>query len=145
MAETTHQKQQRGNRILYMSDPSTIARTVLPDPVRERDLCKWVDMIADSGIDIFNQEVFSQGWTVYWQSEHYEYDQRPQHQRFRPLIETLVCALGPARGIRRQPPIYLLTFASPAARPHRHLPPHGRPWRLVQMGPVPTLSSSESH
>ena len=78
----------RGDRrILYVSDPSTIARTVLPDPVEEADLCKWVDMVADSGIDMFNQEVFSQGWTVYWQSEHYEYDQRPQHQRFRPLIE----------------------------------------------------------
>lgn len=76
------------HRILYVSDPSTIARTVLPNPVREADLRKWVDMVADSGIDIFNQEVFSQGWTAYWQSEHYEYDQRPQHQRFRPLIET---------------------------------------------------------
>ena len=80
MTETAH-------RILYVSDPSTIARTVLPDPVREADLRQWVDMVADSGIDMFNQEIFSQGWTAYWQSEHYEYDQRPQHQRFRPLIE----------------------------------------------------------
>ena len=89
MTEMTYQRPNpRGDhRILYVSDPSTIARTVLPDPVREADLRKWVDMIADSGIDMFNQEIFSQGWTVYWQSEHYEYDQRPQHQRFRPLIE----------------------------------------------------------
>ena len=76
-----------GHRILYVSDPSSIARKHLPDPVQEQDLRRWVDMVADSGVDLFNQEVFSQGWTAYWQSEHYEYDQRPQHRRFLPLME----------------------------------------------------------
>ena len=52
--------------VVYISDPSTIARTFLPDPVRETDLRSWVDMVADGGIDIFGQEVFSQGWTAYW-------------------------------------------------------------------------------
>ena len=28
-----------------------------------------------------------QGWTVYWKSARYEYDQRPQHRRFLPLLE----------------------------------------------------------
>jgi len=70
-----------------VSDPSSIARTLLPDPVREEDLRRWVDMVADSGVDSFDQEVFSQGWTVYWKSVRYEYDQRPQHRRFLPMIE----------------------------------------------------------
>ena len=89
MTEATHQRPvPRGDhRILYVSDPSTVTRTILPDPVEESDLRRWVDMVADSGVDTFNQEVFSQGWTVYWKSEQYEYDQRPQHQRFLPLIE----------------------------------------------------------
>ena len=26
------------------------------------------------------------GWTVYWQSDRYEYDRRPQHRRFLPLL-----------------------------------------------------------
>ena len=85
---TTSNRACRGeHRVLYVSDPSSIARTVLPDPVREEDLRRLVDMVADSGVDTFDQEVFSQGWTVYWTSDRYEYDQRPQHQRFLPLIE----------------------------------------------------------
>jgi hypothetical protein len=85
---TAFQPAPRGeHRILYVSDPSTIARTVLPEPVRESDLRSWVDSLADSGVDTYNQEVFSQGWTVYWQSDSYEYDQRPQHGRFRNLID----------------------------------------------------------
>ena len=75
------------HRILFVSDPSTFASTILPDPVQETDLRSWVDSLAASGVDTFNQEVFSQGWTVYWQSPQYEYDQRPQHQRFLPLLK----------------------------------------------------------
>ena len=74
-------------RILYVSDPSTIARKHLPDPVQEDDLRRWVDMVAASGVDLFDQEVFSQGWTAYWQSAQYEYDRRPQHRRFLPLLD----------------------------------------------------------
>ena len=76
------------HRVLYVSDPSTISRLVLPDPVEESDLRRWVDWVADSGIDTFAQEVWSQGWTVYWKSETYEYDQRPQHRHFRPMIQS---------------------------------------------------------
>ncbi len=74
-------------RILYVSDPSSIARKLLPDPVGEQDLRNWVDLVADSGVDIFDQEVFSQGWTVYWRSATYEYDRRWQHRRFLPLLD----------------------------------------------------------
>ena len=76
MMKTIHQKiAPRGDhRILYVSDPSSIAHNFLPDPVSEVDLRRWVDMVADSGVDVFNQEVFSQGWTAYWRSDLYEYD-----------------------------------------------------------------------
>lgn len=76
------------DRILYVSDPSSIATNLFPDPVREPDLRRWVDMLADSGVDMFDQEVYSQGWAVYWQSERIQYDQRPQHQRFLPMLKT---------------------------------------------------------
>ena len=90
MTETIRERTPpRGDhRILYVSDPSTVARTFLPDPVQEQDLRRWVDMVADSGVDLFDQEVFSQGWTAYWQSDHYQYDQRHQHKRFLPLLKT---------------------------------------------------------
>ena len=90
MAETLPQRPTpRGDhRVLYVSDPSTVARSFLPDPVQEADLRRWVDMVADSGVDLFDQEVFSQGWTAYWQSDDYQYDQRRQHKRFLPFLET---------------------------------------------------------
>lgn len=76
-------------RILYVSDPSSIATNLLPEPVRPKDLRNWVDMVADSGVDIFDQEIFSQGWTAYWRSEstEYEYDRRKQHRRFIPMLD----------------------------------------------------------
>ena len=39
------------NRILYVSDPSTVARMLLPDPTEESDIRGWIDMVADSGVD----------------------------------------------------------------------------------------------
>ena len=74
-------------RILYVSDPSSIALNLLPDPVQPADLRRWVDMLADSGVDTLDQEVFSQGWTCYWRSDKYEYDRRKQHRRFLPMLE----------------------------------------------------------
>ena len=76
-----------GHRVLFVSDPSTIVRLLLPDPAQEKDLRQWVDMVADSGVDMFAQEVFSQGWTHYWQSDTYDYDRRIWHRRFKPLFE----------------------------------------------------------
>ena len=76
------------NRILFVSDPSSVAIHLLPDPVKEQHMRRWVNMLADSGVDMFNQEIFSQGWTEYWKSRSHDYDQRVQHRRFLPMIES---------------------------------------------------------
>src|SRR5262245_38517298 len=73
-------------RLLYVSDPSSIASNLFPDPVRAEDPGRWVDLLADSGIDTFNQEVYNQCWTNYWRSRRFQYDPRPQHRRFLPLL-----------------------------------------------------------
>jgi hypothetical protein len=44
-------------------------------------------MLAESGVDIFDQEVYSQGWTAYWRSPKFEYDRRLQHKRFVPMLD----------------------------------------------------------
>lgn len=90
MKTSTEHIAPRGScRILYVSDPSSIATNLLPEPVRPEALRNWVDMVADSGVDIFDQEIFSQGWTAYWRSERdeYEYDRRRQHRRFIPMLD----------------------------------------------------------
>ena len=74
-------------RIIYVSDPSTIAFNLLPDPVEEDDLHRWVDMIADSCVDVLVQDVYNQGFTVYWRSDRFQYDQRAQHRRFLPMLD----------------------------------------------------------
>jgi len=74
-------------RLLYVSDPSSIALNVLPDPVEPDDLRRWVDVLADSGVDTFVQDVYNQGFTVYWRSERLQYDQRDQHRRFLPMLD----------------------------------------------------------
>ena len=76
------------HRILYVSDPSTVAKTHLPDPATEADIRRWVDSVADSGVDMFDQEIWSQGWTAWWRSEQYQYDQRHQHRRFHDLLDS---------------------------------------------------------
>jgi len=78
----------RGSRrILYVSDPSSIAGGLLPDPVEADDLRGWVDMLADSGVDMLQQDVYAQGFTFYWRSDKFEYGGRPQHKRFLPLLD----------------------------------------------------------
>lgn len=74
-------------RLLYVSDPSGIASSVLPDPVEPDDLRRWVDMLADGGVDTLAQDSYSQGMTVYWRSDRFQYDLREQHQRFVPMLE----------------------------------------------------------
>ena len=75
-------------RIIYVSDPSSIAKNYLPDPTSEDDLRGWVDELADAGTDTFIQEAYTQGWTTYWWSNRFEYDARPQHTRFLQMIES---------------------------------------------------------
>ena len=74
-------------RIVYVSDPSSIARRYLPDPTTEEDLRDWVDEVARARVDTFIQEAYTQGWTTYWRGADFDYDARPQHRRFLPLLE----------------------------------------------------------
>ena len=53
----------------------------------EEDLRRWVDMLADSGVDIFQQDVYNKGCTAYWRSDQLQYDPREQHRRFLPLLD----------------------------------------------------------
>ena len=78
----------RGSRrVHFVSDPSSITANVLPDPAEEDDLRRLVDMIADSGVDSFQQDVYNKGCTVYWTSDEFQYDQREQHRRFLPMLD----------------------------------------------------------
>jgi len=74
-------------RIIYISDPSSIVRSYLPEEPAEKDLRNWVDELADAGVDTFIQEAYTQGWTTYWRCERFEYDQRPQHRCLLPLLD----------------------------------------------------------
>ena len=74
-------------RLLYVSDPSSLAKNYLPDPVEADDLRRLINMMADSGVDMYCQEVYSQCWTEYWRSEQYPYDQREQHRRFLRMLD----------------------------------------------------------
>ena len=74
-------------RIHFISDPSSIAVGLLPDPVEVDDLRRWVDMLADSGVDIFQQDAYHKGCTVYWCSDQFQYDPRRQHRRFLPMLD----------------------------------------------------------
>ena len=87
MNETSVSRPRGQRRILYVSDPSSIATRYLPDPSSSEDLRGWVDDLAAAKVDTFVQEVYTQGWTVYWQCDRFDYDARPQHRRFLPLLE----------------------------------------------------------
>ena len=86
---TTRRLAPRGDRrILYVSDPSSLATHYLPNPVEEHDLRQLMSMMAANGIDMYCQDVYSQCWTEYWRSDNFPYDQRPQHQRFIPMLDS---------------------------------------------------------
>ena len=89
-------------RLLYTSDPSNLAfyqagrhldhtataEFAAGDPARPEDLTGWVDELAHSGVDAYAQAVFAQGWTVFYRSENFEHDARPQHRRFAAMLES---------------------------------------------------------
>lgn len=78
----------RGSRrIIYVSDPSSVAMNYLPDPAPEESIRAWVDQLSEARVDVFIQEAYTQGWTTYWREDGLEYDARPQHRRFLPLLE----------------------------------------------------------
>ena len=43
--------------------------------------------MSTSDADVFVQEVYHAGWTMYFRSERFEYDARPQHRRFLPMMD----------------------------------------------------------
>lgn len=75
-------------RLIYVSDPSSIARDHLPDPAGEQDLITWVNHLSEAGMHMFIQEAYTQGWTTYWRSDNFEYDARIQSRRFLPLMDS---------------------------------------------------------
>ena len=83
----------RGDRrIIYVSDPDSIIRFLpgglnLPEIPTEDFFRNWVDDVAEANVDTFIQEAYSQGWTLYWRCEKFDYDQRPQHRCFIPLLD----------------------------------------------------------
>ena len=74
-------------RLLYVSDPSSIASRYLPEPTTVEALQEWVDRLSAGRVDTFVQEAYTQGWTTYWRAGSLEYDARPQHRRFLPLLD----------------------------------------------------------
>ena len=94
-------------RLIYTSDPSNLAfyqvgrqvahmpnaATVSGDPARREDLIQWVDDLAHHGVDTYAQAIYSQGWTVFYRSDRFEYDARPQHQRFVSMMDAGVTPL----------------------------------------------------
>ncbi len=94
-------------RLLYTSDPSNLAfyqvgrqvahtpnaSTVKADPARREDLVQWVDDLAHHGVDTYAQAIYAQGWTIFFRSDRFEYDARPQHQRFVSMMDACITPL----------------------------------------------------
>ena len=94
-------------RLIYTSDPSNLAFyqvgqqvdhvpdavTARNDPARREDLVEWVDSLAHHGIDTYAQAIYAQGWTVFFRSDRFEYDARPQHQRFTSMMDAGITPL----------------------------------------------------
>ena len=94
-------------RLIYTSDPSNLAfyqagqqvdhmpgaETARNDPARSEDLVEWVDALAHHGMDTYAQAIYAQGWTVFFRSDRFEYDARPQHQRFVPMMDAGITPL----------------------------------------------------
>ena len=75
-------------RLLFVADISSHAREPFTsDPATPEQIERLVDHFALSGADALGQEVFGQGWVTYFRSDTYEFDQRPQHRRWIPLLD----------------------------------------------------------
>ena len=75
-------------RLLFVADLSSHAREpYVGDPASPEQIQMLVDHFALSGADAFGQEVFGQGWVLHFYSDTYEYDQRPQHRRWIPMLD----------------------------------------------------------
>ena len=94
-------------RLIYTSDPSNLAffqvgrqvahtpdaSTARRDPARREDLIQWVDNLAYHGVDAYAQAIYAQGWTVFFRSDRFEFDARPQHQRFVSMMDAGITPL----------------------------------------------------
>ena len=94
-------------RLLFVADISSHAREPFTsDPATPEQLERLVDHFALSGADALGQEVFGQGWVTYFRSDTYEFDQRPQHRRWLPLLDQginpieIICNRAHERGMK---------------------------------------------
>lgn len=94
-------------RLLFVADISSHAREPFTsDPATPEQLERLVDHFALSGADALGQEVFGQGWVTYFRSDTYEFDQRPQHRRWIPLLDQginpieIICKRAHERGMK---------------------------------------------
>ena len=87
----------RNWEMVYVSDPSNVADydfdpgdprpLITSQPATSTELDRFIDHVATSNADVFVQEVYNAGWTMYFRSEHFEYDARHQHRRFLPMMD----------------------------------------------------------
>ncbi|MCY3760468.1 MAG: hypothetical protein OXH50_04405, partial [Gemmatimonadetes bacterium] len=96
-----------GIRLLFVADLSSYAREpFISDPATPEQIERLVDHFALSGADALGQEVFGQGWVTYFRSDTYEFDQRPQHRRWIPLLDRginpieIICRRAHERGMK---------------------------------------------
>lgn len=89
--------------LIYVSDPSNVtnydfdpgdARPLITrHPAAPEELAAFIDHAAASDADAFVQEVYNAGWIMYFRSDRFEYDARPQHRRFLPMMDDGVMPL----------------------------------------------------
>ena len=89
--------------LIYVSDPSNVTNydfdpgdgrpLITSHPATAEELRVFVDNIALSNADVLVQEVYHAGWIMYFRSERFEYDARPQHRRFLPMMDDGVMPL----------------------------------------------------
>ena len=100
-------KPRGGIRLLFVADLSSHAREpFVSDPAAPEQIERLVDHFALSGADALGQEVFGQGWVTYFRSDTYEFDQRPQHRRWIPMLDRginpieIFCGRAHERGMK---------------------------------------------
>ena len=82
------QKPRGVRRLIYNSDLSNTT-CHLSEPATADELRQIVRNYAHFGqIDTLVQEVWHQGWSTFWRSDHCVYDTRFQHQRLIPLLDS---------------------------------------------------------
>ena len=89
--------------LIYVSDPSSLTNydfdpgdgrpLITSHPATPEELRTFVDNIAISDADVLVQEAYHAGWIMYFRSERFEYDARPQHRRFLPMMDDGVMPL----------------------------------------------------